>query len=142
MLLKLTKESMQLLYHPLTVMIPILNKYNLINPYKDYMTNLKSFKSGLAELMRGCKDPETLNYKLSNNSGYSFEENLDDLALAMFAGTETTAHAMTSFFYYLKKNPEVYKKLQKELTDNGFMKGDKFKEHVNLENIQNLSYLN
>eukprot|EP00343_Euplotes_focardii_P012123 CAMPEP_0205830186 /NCGR_PEP_ID=MMETSP0206-20130828/40318_1 /ASSEMBLY_ACC=CAM_ASM_000279 /TAXON_ID=36767 /ORGANISM="Euplotes focardii, Strain TN1" /LENGTH=270 /DNA_ID=CAMNT_0053133593 /DNA_START=684 /DNA_END=1496 /DNA_ORIENTATION=- len=122
-------------------MFPLLNKYNFLNPFKDYMKNLKSFKSGVAEMMRGCKDPESLNYKLTNNSSCSFEENLDDLAIAMFAGTETAAHSMASFFYYLKKNEKVYKKLEKELKDNGFTKGDNFKEHVTLKNIQNLNYL-
>eukprot|EP00343_Euplotes_focardii_P001482 CAMPEP_0205802154 /NCGR_PEP_ID=MMETSP0205-20121125/4382_1 /ASSEMBLY_ACC=CAM_ASM_000278 /TAXON_ID=36767 /ORGANISM="Euplotes focardii, Strain TN1" /LENGTH=193 /DNA_ID=CAMNT_0053068097 /DNA_START=768 /DNA_END=1346 /DNA_ORIENTATION=+ len=67
---------------------------------------------------------------------------MHDLISGLVAATETTSHALTSFLYYVEKNPIVKQKLQEELRENGFIKGDKFKEHMTLENIQNLTYLN
>mmetsp|Transcript_24556 Transcript_24556/g.27225 ORF Transcript_24556/g.27225 Transcript_24556/m.27225 type:complete len:290 (+) Transcript_24556:151-1020(+) len=142
MLIRLAKESMDQYYNPITSMLPFLNDYNLVNPYKSYSKNLQEFKSGVAEMMKESKDPESVNFKLTNYDECSFKENLDDLCLYMFAGTETSAHTLTSFFYFLKKNPEVHKKLLEEFKENGLEKGKDFSSNVTLENIQNLNYLN
>lgn len=56
---------------------------------------------------------------------------------ALFAGSDTTAIAFRSLFYHLIKNPDVYKKLQKEI-DHAFGSGQlkspvKFSEAIKLD---------
>lgn len=59
------------------------------------------------------------------------------MEIALFAGSDTTAIAFRSLFYHLIKNPDAYKKLQKEI-DHAFSSGRlkspvKFSEAIKLD---------
>mmetsp|Transcript_1588 Transcript_1588/g.1745 ORF Transcript_1588/g.1745 Transcript_1588/m.1745 type:complete len:209 (-) Transcript_1588:31-657(-) len=59
----------------------------------------------------------------------------------MVGGAETTSHSLMSCIFFLKKYPQCYQKLKKELNENGFIKGKQFKDNFNLGKIHELNYL-
>ncbi|KAK7037631.1 hypothetical protein VNI00_010847 [Paramarasmius palmivorus] len=67
-------------------------------------------------------------YHLTDEAGLeksppSLETVTSDSALAIVAGSDTTASAMSSLFWFLLSNPEWYKRLQKEV-DEVYPEGD------------------
>ena len=60
----------------------------------------------------------------------------------MVAGTETTAHSLVSCLFFLKKYPDTLQKLRKELSEEGFVKGDKFVDSCTIDKLQKCTYLN
>lgn len=68
-------------------------------------------------------------------SGADEEHAIDQVLSVIIAGRDTTAAAMTACFYYLARNPEVVKKLRKEIFDVE-------DEMPTWEQLKNMKYLN
>ena len=60
----------------------------------------------------------------------------------LVGGTESTAHTLTSILYFLKKNPEKYDVLMKELSQYGFKRFNESLESFEKENLHEVNYLN
>ena len=67
-------------------------------------------------------------------------EELRQIAIElMFAGYATTNSSISSLIIQLTKHPEVKKRVEKELDDQGFLEDDD--AEITLERIQKLTYL-
>jgi len=121
-------------------MLPFLNKYNLVNPFKRDNENIKVFKNAVKELLSESKDTKSIGYKLSHCDELTEQQKIDDMVAIMVGGAETTSHSLMSCLYFLKKYPENYKRLRKELEDNGF--GQEFEKNFTLDKVQDLNFLN
>ena len=141
MLIRLSKWYLENYYNPLTVMLPFLNEYRIVNPYKRDHKNMLKFKEAVRELIKESKDTNSVGYKLAKFDAISEQEGLDDVCGSMVAGAETTAHSLVSCLYFLNKHPKILKKLRDELEENCFVKGEDLKSKFTIDNIQNLTYL-
>ena len=76
MFLKIVPTYAEEYFNPLTFILPFINTYSLIQPYKRNHLNLKSFKSGLNELIRTSKDTNSVRHKISKCDKLSAEQKL------------------------------------------------------------------
>ena len=116
----LTKELAYGWVHPITLTLPILNEYNLVNPFKRNMKNIKAMRTTLKEITDKCKDEGSIYYKLTQGKNNKEDDIFEDIIGFMIAGTETSSHAIGSAIYFLKKNPNCLAKLLEEFESNGF----------------------
>lgn len=133
-------------YNPLSGLFPFLNDYLLINPFKRNAVNIATFSKRLAEAIEESKDENSICKRIfkhfDQTNQLEREEVIDDLISFMIAGTDTSSHTVTTILYYLKKYPEVEKKLMEHLKSHGFdSKADPHKV-ITSEKIQELDYLN
>lgn len=124
------------------MLLPFLNDYNLINPFKRNDRNLKTFRGHLKEIMKSSKDPNSLCHKLFDIKELEYEKTVDDIIAFMIAGTDTSAHAVISILYFLKKYPDVEHKLRTELTNTGLSYGSDPRERITKKKLQEIDYLN
>jgi len=137
----LTKDLAYGWVHPLTLTLPILNKYNLVNPFKRDMKNIEIMKRTLHEITSKCKDEGSIYYKLTQDKDNKEEDIFEDIIGFMLAGTETTSHAIGSAIYFLKKNPNCLAKLMKEFESNGFKRSGHSEDKYTSDNIHKMDYL-
>ena len=142
--------------HPLTLVLPLLNEYNLVNPFKrnlkneynlvnPFKRNLKNvevFRTTLHEITSKCKDEGSIYYKLTQDKDNKEEDIFEDIIAFMLAGTETSSHAIGSAIYFLKKNPKCLTKLMDEFESNGFSRSGHSEDYYSLDNIHKMDYLN
>ncbi|CAI2366208.1 unnamed protein product [Moneuplotes crassus] len=141
-LIRLSIKYADQLYNPITFIFPFFAKQKLINPYKRDYKNLQVFRAALSKILSTSQDKSTIGNKFFKAPGLSEDEGLDDLFSVMVGGTETTAHAMVSCLYFLKKYPHTLKKFREELVKCGFKKDCDYSKQYTVENIQNCTYLN
>mmetsp|Transcript_19111 Transcript_19111/g.16935 ORF Transcript_19111/g.16935 Transcript_19111/m.16935 type:complete len:126 (+) Transcript_19111:469-846(+) len=60
MLMVMTKDLVENFFHPLTSILPILSKYDLVNPFRRFATNLVLFKTEIKRIMVECKDEDSI----------------------------------------------------------------------------------
>ncbi|KAI0751746.1 high nitrogen upregulated cytochrome P450 monooxygenase 2 [Daedaleopsis nitida] len=103
-----------------------------------------AYGSGLAaERIKGGSLRRDLFYYLNNEDGVEakssdFAEIIANGTLAMIAGSDTTSIALSNIFYFVIKDPAVYKRLQAEV-DHFFPPGESALE---TKNHPNMPYLN
>ena len=127
--------------HPLTLILPILNEFDLVNPFKRNLKNIDTFRATLKEFTAKCEDQDSIFFQLRENSDNKEDEIFEDLIFFMLGGTETSSHAITSAIFYLKKNASVLEKLLGELEKNGFTRSVQKVENYTIDNIHKLDYL-
>ena len=120
--------------------LPFLNKYELINPFKRNRKNANVFFEFLYEIVDASKDEKSVFCQMKK-LGFSKEIIIHDLHDLFLAGTETSSRTVTSVLYHLKKYPEVMKKLESEL----FAHFDKYSDNdgkFDKDKILEFEYLN
>ena len=127
--------------HPLTLICPSLNKYDLINPFKRNIKNIKIFWEVLKDLMSKCKDKDSIYCQLMADEETTESDAFEDIITFLIGGTETSSHSITSTLYYLYKNPAKKEILIKEFEENGFGKGHSGEKYT-IDNIHKMDYLN
>jgi cytochrome P450 len=143
MLFKISKDYLDEYYNPLTDVLPFLNKYNIVNPYKRNNINLTKMSQRFLEIFKASNDIDSVVYMMNHQmDGLTENQKLNDLITAMVGGSETSAHTLVSAFYYMSKYPEVYQKLKDELNQNGFTSDIKSYENLTVETMGDLTYLN
>ena len=127
---------------PLAVLLPFLNEYKLIEPFKTNYNNNETLREAFREAIAHTRDKESVLYSLQEElKDTDPEVILDDLIGVTMAGIDTSAHAFCATLYFLKKNPEKLVKLQKELADNGLCGSTNMIEKYDKSTIENLDYL-
>ena len=127
---------------PLAVLLPFLNEYKLIEPFKTNYNNNETLREAFREAIAHTSDKESVLYSLQEElKDTDPEVILDDLIGVTMAGIDTSAHAFCATLYFLKKNPEKLVKLQKELADNGLCGSTNMIEKYDKSTIENLDYL-
>ena len=140
--IRLTKDLAYAWVHPLKLIFPSLNVYNLVNPFKRNLKNIAVFRKTLNEITNKCEDEESIYYKLVQETDIKEDEVFEDIIGFMIAGTETSSHAIGSAIYFLKKNPKCLTKLMDEFESNGFSRSGHSEDHYSLDNIHKMDYLN
>ena len=133
-------------YNPLSGLFPFLNKYLLINPFKRNAVNVGTFSRRLGEAIEESKDEDSICQQIfkhfDESNQLERQEVIDDLISFMIAGTDTSSHTITTILFYLKKCPEVERKLREHLKSHGFNSKANPHEVITKEKIQELDYLN
>ena len=127
--------------NPMTMLLPFLNKYKLVDPFKRNHENNEMLRTTLQEAIDFSKDETSVLYNLREVMKDDPVQMLDDLMGVMMAGVDTSAHAFCTTLYFLKKNPEKLDKLIQELKDHGFDENTNMVEHLNKDTIEELDYL-
>ena len=127
--------------HPLNNIFPIINKKNLINPFRRNGRNLNKFRDTVKEMAKASKDTNSLWSVLKNNDELTEEEKFNDVFLFIVGGSDTTAHLMAALMYLLKKYPEKLEKLKEELKKHGITGGPNIKEQITFEKLVEIDYL-
>jgi cytochrome P450 len=142
--LHLTKDFVEEVFHPITLMFPFACDYNLAGVYRRNKKNNDTFKDACREIIKASKDKNSIANELASADGTIDDVLFDDLISIMIAGTETTSHSLVSGLFYASKHPEVYSKLLDELRENGFMTKDQSQldDKFTSENLNSLTYLN
>jgi cytochrome P450 len=131
-------------YNPLSHIIPFLADsgwYGL--PYRNNV-NKATFCKALGEFLKKSKDTKSVAYQLRQGGQFTEDEIFCDLVLLMTGGTETSSHALTSIMFFLKKYPEIMKRLKAELEEQGITKENIEKEGsdcITMEKLQEMNYL-
>ena len=127
--------------HPLTIFLPFLNSYDLVNPFRRNKKNKKIFLDFFEEIVNSTTDKESVMYQASHLEQYDLEIIIHDLIAVFKASAETSSHTITSALYYLKKNPEVFEKLKAEI-ESHFKKFPEDADAYLKHNFLKLDYLN
>jgi cytochrome P450 len=141
-LMEITKNMIESMKHPLTAFLPIMNEKELCNPFKRNRRNLNAFRKVLKQFLDQVTDEESVIKALLDDKSIDNDEMFEDLLGFMCAGTETSAHTLTTLFYHVKKKPEVLEKIKEELKENGFFDYDNLEAAYNYDNLMKLEYLN
>ena len=139
--LKLMKDYSDCYMHPSSTLLPFLNHYDLINPFVRIKKNRKVFLDFLEEIVAASTDKESILYQISHLDQFEHETVMHDLIGLFGASAETSSHTMTSALYFLKKNPEVLKKLKAEI-ETHFKEFPEDVDAYSKDNILKLDYLN
>ena len=139
---RLLKDLVDGYFHPVTLVIPFINYYNLTNPFKRNVKNVLSLRRWIMEAINKWNDSESICYKLINNENFDKNLILQDMIAFLVGGTESTAHTLTSLLYFLKKYPEKYNYLCNELYESGFKRFDKNENSYNKDKLHEINYLN
>jgi cytochrome P450 len=127
--------------HPLTALLPFLNIYNLINPFKRNQRNLERFKEYLNEAIENTNDEKSIWKRVLKRSTIDKGALLEDFVGLITGGAETISHTLAVVLYYLKKRPDVEKKIMLELDSRGFKKFADCADMYSLDNINEWEYL-
>ena len=126
--------------HPSTILLPFLNHYDLINPFIRNKKNKKVFLDCMEEIVSASTDEASLLYQISHLDQFDHETVMHDLIGLFLASAETSSHTITSALYYLKKNPDVLKKLNAEIGSH-FEEFPEDADAYSKDNIMKLDYL-
>ncbi|CAI2366327.1 unnamed protein product [Moneuplotes crassus] len=147
LMIKLFKAYFAQNFHPLTSTCHFLSDfnldwcYNLINPFKRDYENYLVYMQASRELYDNCKDEESICKQILKNDQVRDEDKLHDLNAFIFAGAETSSHAIVSTLFFLKKSPKAFEKLKAELCQAGITKEYLEKEELTKEKLEELDYL-
>ena len=111
-------------------MFPFLNDYNLIEPYKRIMKNIRAVHNKLKEFLKQSKDTESYYAQIRDTNKFTEDEIIADLMIMLFAGTDTTSHTAVSMMYYLGKYPEIRKKLRDDYEKVGIITKDGLQRNI------------
>ena len=71
--------------------------------------NLANVRKNILHHLFHAKDPE------NGGSGYTMAELFEETILLVVAGSDTNSTVVPAMFFYLVRNPEIYRKLTKEI---------------------------
>ncbi|CAI2364272.1 unnamed protein product [Moneuplotes crassus] len=104
-------------------------------------TNRDEIYRVLRNFLKKDADKDSVYQRVMTEHGLTEEEALQDTVFFLSAGLDTTASGITSTIYLLKKYPETYQKLRKELEEAGVTKDSDFSDPEVQEAVSNCSYL-
>ena len=107
---------------------PFLKKLKITEPFKSNHKNNKSIYSAIAKFLDMSEDDQSVYRQLLNSGQLSKEEVFHDTVFILFAGFDTTSHAICSTLYYLHKFPQTLSKLKDALDKDGITNIDTKKE--------------
>ena len=102
-----------------------LVEYKLVEPYITNAKNLEACYNALAEYLETSLDKDSVYFLLYSSKQYTKHECIMDALMMIFGGFDTSAHSLASMVRLLKRNPDKYDKLMKELDRYQITKLDK-----------------
>lgn len=138
---KLAIDSFGCLYDLKGAVFPFLNDYNLCEPFTTVMKNVKELERGLKDFLSKTTDKTSYYSKVKAMDMFTEKELIADLLILLFAGVDTTAHAVVSNLYFASKNPECANKCRESYEQNGITKnGVLQKEMLIIEKLDECEY--
>ena len=124
-----------------TLFFPFLQRYDISVPYNINYKNIRTLWKGLKDYLATHTDQDSVYNRMVQNTDIDKESIFQDLFGFLFAGHETSSHAIGSALYFLYKNPEAKEKLEEELKE---FKGKSHGELLTLitkEKLEEFEYL-
>ena len=127
--------------NPLSILFPFIADYNLCKPYSTIQKNCVELRAVLKRFLDMSSDTTSVYKQLVNQHKVDTNQALHDIIMLLFAGYDTTSHAICSAVYFMKVNPEAYEKLKSELSKIGINQHTDYSSDETKEKIQNCDYL-
>lgn len=131
---RLIQEAMiNYLTNPIGFIFPFLKQYRVLNPYKALNENVDTLFTILKGFCESSKDSSSIYNRAIKLDMFTLDEVFRDSICFLLAGMDTTASGIAATLYYLKKRPDVMKKLKEELikSDMGYLsKENLFQEPI------------
>jgi cytochrome P450 len=103
--------------------------------------NFVTFSGGLKDMIKESRDKNSVLSIIRKSGEFTEEDIFHDLIMWLNAGTETSSHALTATFFFLKKYPIVFAKVKKELEEHGIKNGKDLRDAITIDSINKLDYL-
>ena len=126
--------------HPVSILAPFINHYDLINPFIRARNNRSRFKEFIEHAIAISTDKDSVLYQMIHKEKLSNETIIDDLITIFKSQSETVSHALMSMLYNLKKHSGVYTRLKTEIKSH-FDEFPDIADRFSRDNILKLSYL-
>ena len=97
------------------IVFPFLSRYELVKPHTTNYKNRMELFRVLKEYLKKSDDKDAIYYRLTEIEKYDKNDTFFDMLGFLFAGHETSSHAVTSALYFMAKYPETKAKLLEEL---------------------------
>jgi cytochrome P450 len=124
-----------------SLFLPFLNKYDLSAPYNINYYNIRSLWKALRSYLDKHEDDDTVYARLIKRENSNKEEIFQDVLSLLFAGHETSSHAIGSTMYFLYKFPKVRAKLERELKELENKSHEEIKEILTKAKLEEFEYL-
>ena len=139
--IEVVKDIMKSLMNPLSILFPFIVDYNLCKPYTTIEKNCAELRAVLKKFLDMSSDESSVYKQLIHQHKVDETQALHDIIMLLFAGYDTTSHAICSVIYFMKVNPEACKKLKSELSKIGINQHTDYSNAETKEKIQNCDYL-
>mmetsp|Transcript_10380 Transcript_10380/g.11836 ORF Transcript_10380/g.11836 Transcript_10380/m.11836 type:complete len:418 (+) Transcript_10380:312-1565(+) len=135
------EENVKVYLHPVFFVSPALVDFLKLGPLKRREERNAEIYSQLASLLKKDRDDNCLYYKLMNEYGFTEEEALQDTAMVIIGGNDTSSRSIIAAIFWLKKNQKMANKLKEELAKVGITKDTDFTSDHFKENITECNYI-
>ena len=135
------KDLMSTNMNPRDILFPFLAQYELVKPHSTTYKNRMELFRVLREYLKKSDDKEAVYYRLTELEKYDVDETFFDMLGFLFAGHETSSHAVTSALYFMKKYPDTKTKLLEELKPFVKKSSTELKSILTKDKINSLEYL-
>ena len=89
-----------------SMLFPFLNDYNLCKPYSTIEKNCVELRTMLKRFLDRSSDETSVYKQLVNKHNIDETQALHDIIRLLFAGHDTTSHAIGSAAYFMKAYPD------------------------------------
>ena len=138
---RISKDIMGNRFTVKTLFFPILNRFDIMTPYNINYKNIRALWKATKEFLAKNREEDSIYNRMLQKEGAEEESVFQDLFGFLFAGHETSSHAIGSTVYFLYKNPEVKEKLEKELSEFMGKSHEEIGKILNKEKLEELDYL-
>ena len=141
---KFLKDSFAISKSPLLIAFPGIFKLNLTAKLRSHARNTVNFVRQMSDYSKESFDKNSLDRAMNKEGVADHDGAVADLFGVMFAATDSTSRALTQIFWRLKKHPDAFKKLEREIDEKLPMVAKNphaLAAHLTMESIDELSYL-
>mmetsp|Transcript_17327 Transcript_17327/g.19397 ORF Transcript_17327/g.19397 Transcript_17327/m.19397 type:complete len:529 (+) Transcript_17327:28-1614(+) len=144
-LMKISHDCSFASMKPMNVLFPWLVHFSIGSENRRNTKNSDEFERVIRDLCAKSEDPKSVYNQVLNMGEIDPETIYKDVMAILFGGHETTSKSLCSSLLHLKKNPEVEKKLRKELDEvlleNGKYTIDDLNDILCNDTLDKLDYL-
>ncbi|CAI2366043.1 unnamed protein product [Moneuplotes crassus] len=142
---RLRQECVSNVDNKLEVLLPFINDYNLCQPFRRIMTNVKHMSTKIQEFLQDSQDQESVYAKVKQETVCTDDELLADILCLLFQGIGSTSHVTALLMYYLNKHPQVMDKCKQVYEEHGITTNGVLQTHKlttgDLENCEYADYV-
>ena len=104
--IKLVGDIIGSAMNPLCILFPFVIDYNLCKPYTTIEKNCIELRTVLKKFLDRSSDQTSVYKQLVNKQNIDETQALHDIISLLFAGHDTTSHAIGSATYFMKAYPD------------------------------------
>ena len=137
MLVSCVRDAARATLSPLNLLSTVFERLNVGSETRRCKRNNARLHSGICEVLKKDEGAGDSVFKQIKDSYPDYRQLADDLFVLLFAGHDTSAHALTAAIFRALKHPEERAKVQKELDT--LLEGRSLSD-ITLAEIQELTY--